>query len=157
VYEIAFEIISHGDARVDEKQLATFVSAYQSVVPLKLGELWAIPIMIRLALVENLRRVAARIASDRRDRDAATYWSERMIEIAEKDPNNLVIEMADMARMLHDFTPAFVSEFAAGCRGRAPYLHFPCRGLNSAFQRQAAARNSACRWKASRKPQIRCL
>ena len=30
--------------------------------PLLLGELWAFPIMLRLALIENLRRVAARVA-----------------------------------------------------------------------------------------------
>ena len=56
-------MISHGDGRVDAESLVRFVAAYQTVTPLKLGELWAIPIMLRLALIENLRRVAARIAA----------------------------------------------------------------------------------------------
>ena len=56
VYDIALEIISHGDGRVDPENLSSFVAAYQKVTYLKLGELWAIPIMLRLALVENLRR-----------------------------------------------------------------------------------------------------
>ena len=64
MYDIALETISHGDGRVDPESLARFVTAYQSVSPLKLGELWAIPIMLRLALIENLRRVAARIADN---------------------------------------------------------------------------------------------
>ena len=64
VYDIALETISHGDGRVDPENLSSFVAAYQSVTTLKLGELWAIPIMLRLALIENLRRVAARIAAD---------------------------------------------------------------------------------------------
>ncbi len=63
VYEIALAIISHGDGRVDPENLISFVTAYQSVTALKLGELWAIPIMLRLALMENLRRVAARYSS----------------------------------------------------------------------------------------------
>ncbi|WP_139786713.1 hypothetical protein, partial [Desulfamplus magnetovallimortis] len=54
VYDIALEIISHGDGRVDTESLSSFVAAYQSVTILKLGELWAIPIMLRLALIENL-------------------------------------------------------------------------------------------------------
>ena len=58
VYDIALETISHGDGRVDPDSLTRFVAAYQTVTPLKLGELWAIPIMLRLALIENLRRVA---------------------------------------------------------------------------------------------------
>src|ERR1019366_6862719 len=65
VYDIALEVISHGDGRVDPESLASFVAAYQTVTSLALGELWALPIMLRLALIENLRRVAARIASDR--------------------------------------------------------------------------------------------
>ena len=64
VYDIALEIISHGDGRVDTTSLVRFVTSYQTVTPLKLGELWAIPIMLRLALIENLRRVAARVMGD---------------------------------------------------------------------------------------------
>jgi cyclic beta-1,2-glucan synthetase len=62
VYDIALEIIAHGDGRVDTESLSRFVAAYQTVTALKLGELWAIPIMLRLALIENLRRVGVRIA-----------------------------------------------------------------------------------------------
>ena len=86
VYDIALETISHGDGRVDPENLSSFVAAYQSVTTLKLGELWAIPIMLRLALIENLRRVAARIAADRIDRNRADYWADQMTEIAAKDP-----------------------------------------------------------------------
>ncbi|MGA2402639.1 MAG: hypothetical protein ABSG91_13200, partial [Syntrophobacteraceae bacterium] len=50
VYDIALETISHGDGRVDPESLSSFVAAYQMVTILKLGELWAIPIMLRLAL-----------------------------------------------------------------------------------------------------------
>ena len=75
VYDIALETISHGDGRVDPESLSSFVAAYQTVTILNLGELWAIPIMLRLALIENLRRVAARIATDRIDRNRADYWA----------------------------------------------------------------------------------
>ena len=61
VYDIALETISHGDGRVDPESLNSFVASYQTVAALTLGELWAIPIMLRLALIENLRRVAARV------------------------------------------------------------------------------------------------
>ncbi len=77
VYDIALETIAHGDGRVDPGSLSRFVAAYQSVAPLRLGELWAIPIMLRLALIENLRRVAVRIASGRADRDLAVVWANK--------------------------------------------------------------------------------
>jgi hypothetical protein len=47
---------------VDTESLSGFVASYQSVNVLKLGELWAIPIMLRLALIENLRQITSRIS-----------------------------------------------------------------------------------------------
>ena len=46
VYDIALETIAYGDGRIDPESLSRFVDAYQTVAPLKLGELWAIPIML---------------------------------------------------------------------------------------------------------------
>ncbi|MCU0252364.1 MAG: hypothetical protein MUE61_19385, partial [Vicinamibacterales bacterium] len=98
VYDIALETISHGDGRLDTDGLGGFVSAYQSVTPLTMGELWAIPIMLRLALLENLRRVAARIGADRVDRNRADYWADQMTAVAATDPKSLILSIADMAR-----------------------------------------------------------
>src|SRR5208282_6460517 len=55
VYDIVLEIVSHSDGRIDIESLNNFLSAYNSVTPsqFQLGELWAIPIMVRLALIEN--------------------------------------------------------------------------------------------------------
>jgi cyclic beta-1,2-glucan synthetase len=53
VYDIAIELISHADGRVDIESARAFVAAYQAVTPLRLGELWAIPIMLRLALLDR--------------------------------------------------------------------------------------------------------
>ena len=41
VYELAIELISHSEARIDGDNLDLFVSAYQSITPLAIGELWA--------------------------------------------------------------------------------------------------------------------
>ena len=125
VYDIALEIISHGDGRVDPESLSGFVAAYQSVTPLKLGELWAIPIMIRLALIENLRRAGARIASDRVDRNRAHEWAGQMMETAEKDPKSLILVIADMARSNPPMVSAFVAELARRLQGQSAALALP--------------------------------
>ena len=44
VYDIALEMISHGDGRVDPEILSRFAAAYQTVTALTLGELWAKPL-----------------------------------------------------------------------------------------------------------------
>lgn len=125
VYDIALEIISHGDGRVDPESLSSFVAAYQTVTALKLGELWAIPIMIRLALIENLRRAGARIAADRTDRNRAHEWADQMMETAEKDPKSLILVIADMARSNPPMVSAFVAELARRLQGQSAALALP--------------------------------
>ena len=125
VYDIALHTISHGDGRVDTESLSRFVAAYQSVSTLQLGELWAIPIMLRLALIENLRRVGARIAAGRVDRNLADTWVDEMMEIAERDPKSLILVVADMARSNPPMSTPFVSELARRLQGQSPALALP--------------------------------
>ena len=125
VYDIAIETISHGDGRVDPGGLSSFVAAYQTITGLTLGELWAIPIMLRLALIENLRRAATRIAAHRIDRNRADYWADQMMDIAEKDPKSLILVIADMARSSPPMASAFVAEFTRRLQGQSPALALP--------------------------------
>jgi cyclic beta-1,2-glucan synthetase len=129
VYDIALEIISHGDGRADPESLSGFVSAYQTSSILKLGELWAIPIMLRLALIENIRRVVSRIAAGRVERNRAIHWADRMTAIAEQDPTRLILSVADMARSKPLMESAFVAEFARLLQGRGPALALPLTWL----------------------------
>ncbi len=124
VYGIALELISHADGRVDADSLRAFVIAYQSVQPLLLGELWAIPIMLRLALLENLRRVAFHVMTARRERERAENWVEQMLEVSSKTPANVVLVLADMVRENPPLTNAFVSEFASRLQGQGPAMVF---------------------------------
>jgi hypothetical protein len=125
VYDLAQETISHGDGRVDPENLTRFVASYQTISTLKLGELWAIPTMLRLALIENLRRVAVRIAAGRIDRNLADSWADKMLEIAEKDPKSLILIIADMARTNPPMTTPFVSEFSRKLQGLSHALVSP--------------------------------
>jgi len=122
VYDIALQIISHSDGKIDEERLGSFIRSYQVVTPLKLGELWAIPIMLRLTLIENLRRVAALIAIDRVDQNLAEYWVAQILDIAEKDPKNLILVIGDMAKSKPPMVSAFVSEMTRQLLGKGPAL-----------------------------------
>ena len=125
VYDIALETISHGDGQLGPGRLNRLVAAYQKVDVLTLGELWAIPIMLRLALIENLRRVSTQIAADRLDRNRAGYWADHMIDIANRDPKSLILLTADMARSRPPMTAGFVSEMARRLQGQSPALALP--------------------------------
>lgn len=122
VYDIALEIISHSDGRLDIDIINRLLKSYQQVTVLQLGELWAVPIMLRLAIIENLRRVAVRIARERQQRDLADYWAKEMIRTAENERQKIILVIADMARSNPPLERAFVAELIRQLRGRSSTL-----------------------------------
>jgi len=123
VYDLIFELVSHVDAQIDVESLTAFVAAYQRFSPLKIGELWAVPIMLRLALIENLQRIANALGAAREDRNLASEWVDRLQDTAETHPSQLVIVVADMARTDPRLTSSFVAEFSRRLAGSNPVLH----------------------------------
>jgi len=124
-YDIALEVIAHGDGRIDEAGLTRFLTSYQSVAPLNLGELWAVPIMLRIALIENLRRIAVRVTLDRAGRRRATRWANAMTRMAADDAKNVVLVVADMARSSPVMSAPFVAELVRRLQGQGPALAMP--------------------------------
>jgi cyclic beta-1,2-glucan synthetase len=71
VHALASELIGHSAGRLDAQRLQRFIIAFQSITPLTMGELWAWPSVLKLALVHYLRERADVLAADRADRRAA--------------------------------------------------------------------------------------
>ena len=81
VFGIAWAFVAHTDSRFDPDMLCRFVRAYQRVQPLTIGELWAVAITLRIVLVENLRRAAKLIVSDRAARQEADTLADRLLGV----------------------------------------------------------------------------
>ncbi|HEV8149430.1 MAG TPA: hypothetical protein VGP61_04530, partial [Gemmatimonadales bacterium] len=60
VYELVITLISHTEGRLDADNVDRFVAAFQERTALSIGELWAVPAMLRLGLLESIRRMALR-------------------------------------------------------------------------------------------------
>src|SRR5207249_9297112 len=125
VYDIALETISHGDGRLDVDGLGSFVASYQTVTSLTLGELWAIPTMLRLALIENLRRIGAGMSTGTIDRNRADHWADRITDIAVRDPKSVIMAIADMTRSSPNLSSSFVAEFSRRLQGLGSALALP--------------------------------
>ena len=122
VHDLGLDFVSHCDSLLDETALARFIGAYQEQAVLTLGELWAIPIMLRLSLIENLRRLAARLVDTQRQRKLAGEWAARMVDTAEQRPGDLILLVADMARAVQPLQAAFIAELAQRLQGRGAAL-----------------------------------
>src|SRR5688572_8313055 len=89
IYAVALALITHTDSRLDTNTLRRFIAAYQTVAPLSIGELWAVAITLRLAFVENLRRLAVSIARARAKREEADKLADKLLELASLQPTTI--------------------------------------------------------------------
>ena len=95
VYLLARELITHTAGRLDLETVVDFTRAYQRTAQLTIGEIWAVPIMIRLALVEELHRLADRVVAVRRSRVKARAWYPRLAAVGESGGEALGSLLAD--------------------------------------------------------------
>ena len=98
VYALAVELVRRTDSRLDKFNISDWVNAYQSETPLTLSELWALPLMLRVAVVENLRHLSAQVAQRQRNREQASVWANRLLNAAHHDPEKLPRLLADLAQ-----------------------------------------------------------
>lgn len=119
IFDIALQIIKHSDGHWDLENLNRFLTAYQKVSPLTLGELWAIPTTLGIALIEHLSKASQRIVADKNDRNLANLWADRMLETALSDPKKLVIVIADMASAEPMISNACIAELERRLHGAA--------------------------------------
>ena len=78
MYVFARDLVMHPAGGFDQESLRRFAEAYQEVTPLTIGELWAIPIMLRLALVEILCGLAG--SPRRQEREAARKFASNLLD-----------------------------------------------------------------------------
>jgi cyclic beta-1,2-glucan synthetase len=117
VYSLARDLVLHTAGRFDLQTLIGYVAAYQRGAALNIGELWAIPIMLRVALVDELRRRAEDVLEASRNREEARRWGLRIAEATAEpgkpaaDPARMIEELLrSTANQHHHLPPAFVVE-----------------------------------------------
>jgi cyclic beta-1,2-glucan synthetase len=93
VYALAVELVRHSDSRLERVQLVRWLDAFQAVAPLTIGELWAWPSMLKVALVENLRRLSDETLAAQAARQAAEAYVARFDLAARGPPPPLPAEL----------------------------------------------------------------
>ncbi len=136
VYALALALIAHTDSNLDEAHIARFVQAFQTVAPLTIGELWAVPTMLRLGLLENLGRLSEQMLRVWDDRRRAEEWVNSILNSelqARREGRTLNVEL----RKPYSESDAFIVRALEMLRqeGRPAVLaqvegHFARRGLN---------------------------
>ncbi len=135
VYAMAVELIRHSDSRLDRQQLLRFLNSFQAVAPLAIGELWAWPSMLKLALIENLRRLAEEAMDAREARQAADEYVAQIDAAGHGQPPPLPSETH----------PAFVAQVLQRVREYGPRLSAVRAAVDAHLAAQQTAAEEAIR------------
>lgn len=98
---IAWLYVAHVDSTVSSQSFMAIVDGYQSVQPLMIGELWALPSLLRYVLVENLRRLAERVLRARKMRQLANGLADQLLAL---DDDGDVRLLSDYKAQAQDYT-----------------------------------------------------
>ena len=106
VFALALALVAHSDSGLDEPRISRYVEAFQSIAPMNTGELWAVPTMLRLALVENLRRIAEQVLRSWAEQYQADEWMARKRSADREDAAHVEVEGGGEAAESTAKTPA---------------------------------------------------
>ncbi|OQM75906.1 GH36-type glycosyl hydrolase domain-containing protein [Manganibacter manganicus] len=76
---LAWTYVAHCDSSISASMFKAIVEGFQSVEPMKIGEIWSLPSLLRFVLVENLRRLAVRVSRARDMRLAANSVADQVL------------------------------------------------------------------------------
>ncbi|HUI70306.1 MAG TPA: glycosyl transferase, partial [Spirochaetia bacterium] len=110
IYDIACELVDALELRLDRENITAFIDAYQSAGPLAIGELWALPQMLRIALIETIRNLALSAATELREREIADFWANRLIRANRRGPEQLFAILAELAITQPGPSPYFAGQ-----------------------------------------------
>lgn len=96
VYIIAKDIVQHTANRLSRENIVAYLNSYQSVDQLTIGELWVLPLMLRLRLIECLDYLSKDIDRRLLEGEYACYWGNRLLNVSRREPERLKEFLEDL-------------------------------------------------------------
>ncbi len=155
VYGIAVEFVAHNDNRLTQDALVRFVDAYQERAPLAMGEVWAIPIMLRIALIENLTRLMTQARAELEWQRAANTRAAALLAAAA----DTTLEYSDaLARFKQDApvqNPTFLLQLVLRLRDQDPAIAPALQWLDAQMEQQQVMLENLIRAENQHRAQLR--
>ena len=143
VFGMAWAFVAHTDSSFDSEILVSYVQAYQQVQPLTIGELWAVSITLQIVLIENLRRLARQITSNRDARHEADRLADRLLGVGGRAPEPASAVFAE--RGAQPLSEAFAVELVHRLRDQDPQFTPALAWLDERLAKQGLTADSAVR------------
>ena len=79
IYYIAKKIVYMTDGKINKENIEEFINKYQKHTLLTSGELWALPSMLKIALIQNISKVTNNIVFAQKEKDKGENLGNRLI------------------------------------------------------------------------------
>jgi cyclic beta-1,2-glucan synthetase len=113
VYHVASEMVAESGGALEPEIIRKFLVAFQEITPLDIGEVWALPLMLRLQLLERLRALAIQVEQQQSQSEEADFWANRLITAVRHGSPRLLRGMEELVERYPEPTPHFASELVA--------------------------------------------
>jgi len=110
VYVLAMKLIEIQDGKLDLKNIAEFLKSYQNIDYLKIGELWAFPLFLRLGFIKCLKNLVLMATIRQRDGESAGFFGNRLLNFYHKDKESLPRILKDLQNQFPHPSPHFAEE-----------------------------------------------
>ncbi len=107
VYAIAVDIVESTAGKLNRENLIEYLNSYQTIQPLTMGELWAIPLMLRLRLVECVESLSIEIENQMREEELTRFWGYQILKIARSNPEKIQDVLKSLSKEEPQPTPLF--------------------------------------------------
>jgi len=109
IYVIISEYMKLYDNAIDFKQLREYIEEYQREAPLSSAEIWAIPIFLKIIMLEKINHQVERIIYIQKERRFAEDWLNSVL--GQKTENFELLTKADLDAS-QTFSPVFIEKVA---------------------------------------------
>jgi cyclic beta-1,2-glucan synthetase len=107
VMALAWLYVAHTHSTISRESMTALVEGYQTSKTLQIGELWALPSILRFVLIENLRRISIRVERSRRMRQKANEVVDEIIRLNDAEASAALLKQID--NLVDD--PTFSTQF----------------------------------------------
>lgn len=87
-YYLAIAYMAHRDSHIEQESFRRFLYFFQEATPLKIGELWALVISLRIVLVQHITILSELIMKSRLDREKGNELAEKVLEMVTRNETN---------------------------------------------------------------------
>ncbi len=108
IYAIAVELIGYTDGRIDEKIFSDYLNAYQSHIILNDKEIWFIPLVMRLALLDKIKQLCENIKNTQKQRRKAESVYNEWLLLDQSDEEKSIKFINDSLKPLDEINFTFI-------------------------------------------------